>query len=446
MTGQTISHYKILVKVGEGGMGVVYKAEDTKLGRIVALKFLAPHLLKDEEARKRFQREAKAAAALSHPNICRVYEIDEAEGRTFISMEFVEGETLDKRIENGPLKIAEALDIAQQIALGLQAAHEKGVVHRDIKPANNIADDKGHVTVMDFGLALLTEGSKLTQFDTTVGTVAYMSPEQAQGVKVDHRTDIWALGCVLYEMLCGQRPFKGVYDKALLYEIVHEEPDALTGVRTGVPVELEFLVNKCLAKDRANRYQSAGEMVVDLRNLDEKLKSGKSAVVSAAATQAAAAPATALNSAPAAPLRRWFVAGALGLLTLGFGGYLLWPGLAPSEEDIAAAPAFQKAISDQKMIAVLPFENLGAPEDEYFADGITEEIISRLAALDGLGVISRTSVMLYKESPLSMRQIGEELGVDYVLEGTVRWQRSASGPGQVRVTPQLIRVSEDTHL
>ncbi len=279
------------------------RAEDTKLDRTVALKFLAPHLLKDEEARKRFQREAKAAAALSHPNICRVYEIDEAEGRTFISMEFVEGETLDKRIENGPLKIAEALDIAQQIALGLQAAHEKGVVHRDIKPANNIADDKGHVTVMDFGLALLTEGSKLTQFDTTVGTVAYMSPEQAQGVKVDHRTDIWALGCVLYELVCGQRPFKGVYDKALLYEIVHEEPDALTGVRTGVPVELEFLVNKCLAKDRANRYQSAGEMIVDLRNLEEKLKSGKSALVSAAATQATAAPATALNSAPAAPLK-----------------------------------------------------------------------------------------------------------------------------------------------
>jgi serine/threonine protein kinase len=204
-------------------MGVVYQAQDSKLERTVALKFLAAHLLKDEEARERFHREAKAAAALSHPNICRVHEIDEAQGRTFIAMEFVEGEDLDKRIEQGPLKIPEALDIALQIAKGLEAAHEKKIVHRDIKPGNVIVDAKGHVTVMDFGLALLTESSKLTQLDTTVGTVAYMSPEQAQGVEVDRRTDIWALGCVLYEMVCGQRPFKGLYDKALLYEIVHEE-------------------------------------------------------------------------------------------------------------------------------------------------------------------------------------------------------------------------------
>ena len=280
-------------------MGIVYKTEDKKLERTVALKFLAAHLIEDEEARKRFHREAKAVAALSHPNICRVYEIDEAEGRSFIAMEFVEGESLDKRIEQGPLKIPEALGIAQQIAEALQAAHEKGVVHRDIKPANIIVDDKGHVTVLDFGLALLTERSKLTQLGTTLGTVAYMSPEQVQGARVDHRTDIWAFGCVLYEIIRGQRPFKGLYDKARLYEIVHEEPDALTGVRTGVPTELEFLVNKCLAKDTANRYQSAAEMIVDLRNLGEKLKSTKSAVVSAAAAQTApmlALPPTARSS------------------------------------------------------------------------------------------------------------------------------------------------------
>ena len=182
MIGQTISHYKITGKLGEGGMGVVYKAEDSQLERTVALKFLAAHLLQDEEARKRFHREAKAAASLHHANVCPVYEIAEAEGRTFISMAFIEGESLDKRIEQGPLKIPEALDIAQQIARGLEAAHEKKVVHRDIKPGNVIVDGKSHVTVMDFGLALLTEGSKLTQLDTTVGTVAYMSPEQAQGV------------------------------------------------------------------------------------------------------------------------------------------------------------------------------------------------------------------------------------------------------------------------
>ena len=254
MIGTTISHYKVTVKLGEGGMGVVYKAEDSKLGRSIALKFLAAHLLKDEEARKRFDREAKAAAAVSHPNVCTVHEIDEHNGRVFIAMEFVEGESLDNRIEQGPLPLKDALEIARQIALGLEAAHEKGVVHRDIKPGNVIVDEKGHVTVMDFGLALLTEGSRLTRFDTTVGTAAYMSPEQIQGMEVDDRTDIWAFGCVLYEMVSGQRSFKGVYDKALLYEIVHDVPDALTGVRTGVPMELEWLVGKCLAKDANERY------------------------------------------------------------------------------------------------------------------------------------------------------------------------------------------------
>ena len=262
-------------------MGVVYQAQDSKLERTVALKFLAAHLLKDEEARERFHREAKAAAALSHPNICRVHEIDEAQGRTFIAMEFVEGEDLDKRIERGPLKIPEALDIALQIAKGLEAAHEKKIVHRDIKPGNVIVDGKGHVTVMDFGLALLTESSKLTQLDTTVGTVAYMSPEQAQGVEVDRRTDIWALGCVLYEMVCGQRPFKGLYDKALLYEIVHEEYEPLTAVRAGVPMELEWLVGKCLKKAGPERYQHTEDVIVDLTSLSKTLESGASTVAEA---------------------------------------------------------------------------------------------------------------------------------------------------------------------
>ena len=209
MIGRTISHYKITEKLGEGGMGVVYKAQDTKLGRTVALKFLAAHLLKDEEANKRFLREAKAAAALHHPNVCPVYEIGEADGETFIAMAFIEGENLEKHIKQGPLKLPEALDIGRQIAKGLQAAHDKKIVHRDIKPGNVIVDAEGHVTVMDFGLALLTEGSKLTQLDTTLGTVAYMSPEQAEGAEVDRRTDIWALGCVLYEMISGERPFTG---------------------------------------------------------------------------------------------------------------------------------------------------------------------------------------------------------------------------------------------
>jgi len=288
MIGRTISHYKILSQLGEGGMGVVYKAEDSKLERTVALKFLAPHLVQDSEVRKRFEREAKAAASLSHPNVCHVYEIDEAEGKTLLAMEYVEGDSLDDRIEKGPLPLNDALDIARQTAEGQRAAHEKGIVHRDVKPGNLLITPDGRVKILDFGLALLVEGSKLTKLDTAVGTVAYMSPEQAQGAEVDHRTDVWALGGVLYEMVSGQRPFLGQYDQALLYEIVNEQPEPLTGLRTGVPVELELLVDKCLAKDAGQRYQSTAELIVDLGTLSEKLKSGRSTILKTAAPTPAA--------------------------------------------------------------------------------------------------------------------------------------------------------------
>ena len=284
MVGQSISHYKIVEKLGEGGMGIVFKAEDTKLERTVALKFLAQHLLDDEEAKERFLREAKAAAALHHPNVCPVHEIDEVDGKTFISMAFLKEETLEDQIERGPLSLKDALDIARQVADGLQAAHAEGIYHRDIKPANIIISPEGRPTIMDFGLARLTEASRLTKTDTAMGTVAYMSPEQAQGIEVDSRSDLWSLGCVLYEMVSGQRPFQGQYDQALLYEICHEEPAALTGLRTGVPIELELLTSKCLAKDRDDRYQYdryqyAKEIAVDLRTLAEKLKSGRSTIL-----------------------------------------------------------------------------------------------------------------------------------------------------------------------
>ncbi len=279
MVGQSISHYKLVEKLGEGGMGVVYKAEDTKLNRQVALKFLAQHLLDDAEAKERFLREAQAAAALHHPNVCPVYEIDEVDGKTFISMAFLKGETLEAQISEGPLPIKDALDITRQVADGLQAAHAEGVVHRDIKPANIIISPEGRPTIMDFGLARLTEASRLTKLDTAMGTVAYMSPEQAQGMEVDSRSDLWSLGCVLYEMVSGQRPFQGQYDQALLYEIVHEEVAPLTSVRAGVPMELEFIVGKCLAKDRDDRHQAAKEIAVDVRTLAEKLKSGRSTIL-----------------------------------------------------------------------------------------------------------------------------------------------------------------------
>ena len=292
MIGTTISHYRITEKLGEGGMGVVYKAEDTKLERTVALKFLASHLLNDEEAKARFLREAKAAAGLDHPNICTVYEVGEAEGKTFLSMAFIKGEPLEALIEQGPLPLKDILDIGRQVAEGLEAAHEEGVVHRDIKPANVMVDAKGRATIMDFGLARLTEASRLTKADQTMGTVAYMSPEQAQGMEVDNRSDIWALGVVLYEMVRGQRPFQGEYDQALLFEIVHQEPEPLTGVRAGVPMELEFIVGKCLAKDREDRPATTQEIARDLRTLGEKLKSGRSTILNTGVAGQARVPVT----------------------------------------------------------------------------------------------------------------------------------------------------------
>ncbi len=277
MVGKTFSHYRIVEELGKGGMGVVYKAHDVQLERTVALKFLATHLVVDAEVRERFIREAKAAAAVHHPNICTIHEIAEAEGRLFIAMAYIEGQSLEAKIEDGPLKLTEALDIAQQVAEGLQAAHEKGTVHRDIKPGNIMLtprpDGRLQVTIMDFGLARLADRSRLTLGDRTLGTVTYMSPEQTLGTEVDQRTDIWSLGVVLYEIISGSQPFRGHYDQAVMYAITSEEPEPLTAVRTGVPLELEWIVAKCLAKAPADRYQSASELIVDLRLLHKKLDS-----------------------------------------------------------------------------------------------------------------------------------------------------------------------------
>lgn len=340
MIGQTIAHYQITGKLGEGGMGVVYKAEDTKLERTVALKFLAPHLLGNAEAKARFLREAKAAAGIDHPNICHVYEIGEEGGKTFISMAFVEGHTLEDRIAKGPLPIKDALDLARQVAEGLYAAHAKAIVHRDIKPANVIVSPAGRATIMDFGLARLTEASRLTKLDTAMGTVAYMSPEQAQGMEVDHRSDLWSLGCVVYEMVAGQRPFQGQYDQALLYEIVHEAIPPLTSVRAGVPMELEFIVAKCLAKDAADRYQHASDIAVDLRTLGDKLRSGRSMTLqtpnTAVAAPAAANAAHSLNPVIAPPQvsasRKWQVLAGVLAIALAAVSFAYFNASAPSFE------------------------------------------------------------------------------------------------------------------
>jgi len=281
MTGKTISHYKIIEKLGQGGMGVVYKAEDTKLKRTVALKFL-PAIALGGEDKSRFLREAEAAAALNHPNICTIHEIDEVDAKMFIVMEFIEGQSLLEKIKAGPLKIDEAIKLAMQIAEGLQAAHEKGITHRDIKSANIMITEKGRAKIMDFGLAKLSNRSMLTKEGMTLGTAAYMSPEQARGATVDHRTDIWSLGVVLYEMITGQLPFRGEYEQAMMYSIVNEDPEPLTALRTGVPLALDSIIAKALAKDPTIRYQHVDEIPADLRAIESK-PGGTSKVLAATA-------------------------------------------------------------------------------------------------------------------------------------------------------------------
>ncbi|MFC1554914.1 protein kinase [candidate division KSB1 bacterium] len=268
MIGTTISHYKILEKLGEGGMGVVYKAEDTKLKREVALKFLPSQTIASEDDKQRFIQEAQAAASLSHTNIATVFGIDEHEGDMFIAMEYVEGQTLRDKIKEGPLRLKDAVKITKQIAEGLAAAHDKGVVHRDIKSNNIMLTGKNQVKIMDFGLAKMEAGSMVTKAGTTLGTIAYMSPEQARGETVDHRTDIFSLGVILYEMITGQLPFKGEYETAIVYSIINVDPEPLTGVRTGVPMDFEKIINKLLAKDPDDRYQNIIELPVDLKNVD----------------------------------------------------------------------------------------------------------------------------------------------------------------------------------
>ena len=276
MIGRTLSHYTILEKLGEGGMGVVYKARDTKLDRIVAMKFLPPHLGINEKEKKRFVHEAKAASALDHHNICNIHEIDETEdGQLFIVMACYEGDTLKKKIEGGQLKLEEALDIVVQLAEGLLKAHKKGIIHRDLKPANVMINKDNIVKILDFGLAKLRGQTKLTKQGTVVGTAAYMSPEQARGEEVDHRTDIWSLGIIFYEMITGKFPFRGDFDPAIIYSIMNEEPEPVTRLRSDIPMGLEQTINKTLAKNPDERYQHVEEIQLAIRNLLKKFESGK---------------------------------------------------------------------------------------------------------------------------------------------------------------------------
>lgn len=413
MIGQSISHYKILQKLGEGGMGVVYKAQDTKLDRTVALKFLPQNITPTETEKKRFIHEAKAASSLDHPNICTVYEIDEtSDGQMFLAMAFYGGALLSEKIKQGPLKIDEALEIAIQAAEGLQSAHEKGIIHRDIKSSNLMLTEKGQVKLMDFGLAKSTGASMLTKSGATVGTVPYMSPEQARGEKVDHRTDIWSLGVVLYEMISGRLPFESPYSEAVVYSILNEEPKPFSLVRSDVPAKVEIIVKKCLQKNPANRYQQADELLADLRRAEADPEKVEQKVPKTAKFQ----------------WRNWYlIAGAALFVTIFLTIFI--PRFTSNDEGI-------------RSIAVLPLENLSHdPEQEYFADGMTEALITDLAKISSLRVISRTSVMLYKTRKKTVPEIAKELNVDVVVEGSV--QRSGD---RVRITAQLIHASTDKHL
>jgi len=414
MIGKTISHYRILEKLGEGGMGEVYKADDLVLGRPVALKFFSHHLLDTGEEKARILHEARYAATLSHPSICTVYEIDETTSEPFIVMEFIEGSSIREKMQLRPLALKEAVGIAMHVAEGLVEAHEKGIIHRDIKSGNIMISDKGQAMIMDFGLAKLRTQKHLATEETTLGTVAYMSPEQARGEDVDHRTDIWSLGVVLYEMLSGNVPFRGDYDQAVTYAILNDEPEPLAAARPEVPPELERIVSRALAKNLDERYQHMDEMLVDLRLIAKDLASGKTKEV------------------PAAPKRRetrrpYLYAGALLLIVS-----LIVIGLY-----------FLRGYGDTiDSLAVLPLKNLsGSPDQEYIVEGMTEALINELSRIKALRVISRTSVMRFKDSTKAVPEIARELNVDAIVEGSI--QREGD---QLRITVQLIQAVPEKHI
>ena len=427
MIGTTISHYQILEKLGEGGMGVVYKAIDTNLDRTVALKFLPSHVSADDIEKKRFINEAKSASALDHPNVCTVFAIEETDdGNLFIVMAYYDGFDLNKKIEKGPLPLQEVIELSVQMAAGLQKAHEKGIIHRDLKPANIFITAEGTVKIIDFGLAKAANHGMLTKTGSTLGTYPYMSPEQAQGEKADHRTDIWSVGIVIFEMITGLRPFKSEYESALIYSILNEDPPHVTSLRTGVPMELERIVNKCLEKNPADRYQRLEDLIVDLKRAERELSGGTKTVL----TPSSSPKAIPAQTEPVQNRTKTLMFSVIGLFALITAIYFF-----TSEK-----PAVSQQIA--RSIAVLPLENLSPdPEDAYFTAGIHEDIIIQLSQIADLQVIARSSVLAYAAGQRNIQNISNELGVQSVLEGSVR--RAAN---QVRVTVTLTDILTNSTL
>jgi serine/threonine-protein kinase len=422
MIGQTISHYKILEKLGEGGMGVVYLAEDTKLKREVAIKFLPHYISSNEEERKRFEIEAQAAAALNHSNIATIHAIGEADDEIFIVMEYINGMELKDKIKSGPIPASEAINISLQIAEGLEAAHKKGIVHRDIKSQNIMITKDGKVKIMDFGLAKIGKGAQVTKIGSTVGTAAYMSPEQAKGEDLDHQTDIWSFGVVLYEMLTGQLPFKRDYEQAVMFAIVNEQPKPVHKYRDDISSELDHILNRALEKDPEDRYQSVADMLGELRREQKKTAKVTHPSVPNALADVLPADQPVVSSKKRAAL---LSALGVGMLAVAVVIYLI--------------SGHHQTIDS---IAVLPFENVGAdPNTEYLSDGITESLINALSQLSNLSVMSRSSVFHYKGKDIDPQKVGIELGVKAVLTGRVT-QRGDN----LQISTELVDVSKNTHI
>src|SRR5271154_144391 len=393
IVGRSIAHYTIIDKVGGGGMGVVYKAKDTRLGRNVALKFLPDDVSHDPQAIERFHREARAASTLNHPNICTIYDIGEYEGRPFIAMELLEGQTLKHRIAGKPIDISELLEISVQITNGLDAAHAKGIVHRDIKPANIFLVERGQAKILDFGLAKLTSALRqaaesvgaaamnsqtrthmhredhLTSPGSSLGTIAYMSPEQERGEELDARSDLFSLGVVLYEMATGSLPFSGSTTAVIFDGILHSSPASAKELNPALPLAFETILIKALEKDPDLRGQSAAELRADLKRLKRDIESSRQ----------------------------------------------------PAAEKTGSGSGSQTAAATPKSVAVLYFENQsGAKEDEYFRDGITEDIVTELSKIAQLEIFPRSEMLAFRDKPVTAQQVSQKLGAAYVLEGSIR--------------------------